>query len=291
MAFEDTQDTSTGTAPHIDSAMPSYAVIGGSRGIGVELARQMAANPRNTVFVTVRNRASFTHLNALSNESFNKNLHVIEADVVDHKAMKTAASEVARINGGTLDILIENAARVNTPNMYRGLTDYEDDDQLDEEFIEAFRVNTLGVIHSVNAFLPLLRKGTTRKIMIVSSGAGDRDSAWKARIESFAAYGTIKAAVNMVATKHAAALESEGFIVFTIGPGYVDTSATSPVELDAFSQAKMAKMAANFHRVNPNYEHKSKPIDVAAKWLLNAIDSAGPQDTGTYWPSTKSSAT
>jgi len=83
----------------------------------------MAANPRNTVFVTVRNRASLTHLNALSNESFNKNLHVIEADVVNHKAMKAAASEVARINGGTLDILIENAARVNTPNMYRGLTD------------------------------------------------------------------------------------------------------------------------------------------------------------------------
>lgn len=88
-------------------------------------------------------------------------------------------------------------------------------------------MNVLGVIHSVNAFLPLLRKGTEKKIVVMGSEGGDCDMVWKSRLSNVAAYGVTKAAENMVATKYAAELESEGFIVVSISPGMVDVSGTA----------------------------------------------------------------
>ena len=88
-------------------------------------------------------------------------------------------------------------------------------------------MNALGAIHSVDAFLPLLRSSTTKKIIIISSGAGERDVVWRARMAELAAYSVTKCAENMVMTKYAAALEPEGFIVAAVSPGKVDVSATA----------------------------------------------------------------
>ena len=88
-------------------------------------------------------------------------------------------------------------------------------------------MNVLGVIRSVNAFLPLLRKGAQKKIVIIGSEGGDCDMVWKARLSKVAAYGVTKAAENMVAIKYAAELEGEGFSVASISPGMVDVSGTA----------------------------------------------------------------
>lgn len=46
-----------------------------------------AANASNVVFVSVRNKAKSTHLNEVVAKSTG-NIHVLEADVVDHRALK-----------------------------------------------------------------------------------------------------------------------------------------------------------------------------------------------------------
>lgn len=84
----------------------------------------------------------------------------------------------------------------------------------------------MGVIHSVNAFLPLLRKGPTKKIIIMSTQGSKPDIVFKLRIPTMAAYGTTKAALEMVMVKYAALLEKENFTVVSICPGLVDTTAT-----------------------------------------------------------------
>lgn len=85
--------------------MSSYAIIGGSRGIGLELVRQLVCtqqadhiphglrgtqsdNSENIVFVTVRNIATSVHLSSFVSQSGRKNVHVLQADVVDHHALK-----------------------------------------------------------------------------------------------------------------------------------------------------------------------------------------------------------
>lgn len=72
----------------------------------------------------------------------------------------------------------------------------------------------------------MLRKGATKKIIVISSGGGVRDVVWKGRYYEAAAYSVTKSAENMVMTKYAAQLEEEGFTVASICPGTVDITGT-----------------------------------------------------------------
>ncbi|KAI0351228.1 NAD-P-binding protein [Trametes cingulata] len=205
--------------------MPSYAVVGASRGIGLEFVHQLAKKPNTTVYAVVRNVAS-SLLEPVVAE--HKNVHVIQGDVVDHRSMTRAAEAVFALSGGVLDVLIHNAARLDGAKIFRGYDDYTDLDELDEDLIDAFKVNTLGIIHGVSAFLPLLRRGTTKKIIILSTvGASPKYTvAWGAA--TGVAYSITKASGVMVAAKYAAGLKHEGFLVVSIHPGVVDTSGTAP---------------------------------------------------------------
>ena len=119
-------------------------------------------------------------------------------------------------------------------------------DQLDSDFISAvwlrvrsrirrmliaafalqFKINSLGPIHSIKAFLPLLRASTTRKIIVIGSGAGDVKYNRDVGIANMAAYGMTKAAGLIATTKFAAQLKDEGFVVVTLSPGLVDVTGT-----------------------------------------------------------------
>ncbi len=92
---------------------------------------------------------------------------------------------------------------------------------------EQFKVNTLGVIHSVTPFVPLLRAGPTKKIVVIGTGGGDPKSVLAVGIKNMLAYCATKAAAVMVATKWALELKDEGFVVVTLTPGLVDTSGTT----------------------------------------------------------------
>ena len=82
------------------------------------------------------------------------------------------------------------------------------------------------MIHSITAFLPLLRAGSTKKIVVVSTAGADPGFVRKAAIADMAAYGMTKAAALIAATKWAVKLQDEGFIVVSVSPGLVDTAGT-----------------------------------------------------------------
>ncbi|KAI0761785.1 NAD-P-binding protein [Trametes elegans] len=211
--------------------MPSYAVVGASRGIGLELVRQLAAKQSTVVFAIARNTGA-PHLQRVA--ANHKNVHIVQGDIVDHHSIQSAAERVAELSGGGLDVLIHNAALMTSATIHRSFSDYTNLDELDADFNEAFKVNTLGAIHSAAAFLPLLRRGTLKRLVFISSGAADPALAVKLGIPDMVAYSTTKAATAMAAAKYAAALKSEGFTVVSMRPGVVDTSATAdPKEAEA----------------------------------------------------------
>jgi NAD(P)-dependent dehydrogenase (short-subunit alcohol dehydrogenase family) len=82
-------------------------------------------------------------------------------------------------------------------------------------------------MHVINAFLPLLRTGTTKRIVAISSAAGDLDFVLRSREALLASYAASKAALNVVIAKYAVNLASEGFICVSLNPGMVDTEQTS----------------------------------------------------------------
>ncbi|KAI0364050.1 NAD(P)-binding protein [Pilatotrama ljubarskyi] len=99
--------------------MPSYAIVGASRGIGLEFVRQLARKPDATVYAIVRNVNS-PHLQPVMAE--HSNVHAIQGDVVDHRSLARAADRIAALSGGALDVLIHNAARLNDAHFVYGFS-------------------------------------------------------------------------------------------------------------------------------------------------------------------------
>lgn len=71
------------------------------------------------------------------------------------------------------------------------------------DFNAAFSTNVLGPVLTTNAFLPLLKKGSLKKVLTLSSGFGDEEFNLKAGTWQQSAYCASKAALDMVNVKFA----------------------------------------------------------------------------------------
>lgn len=147
----------------------------------------------------------------------------------DYKSLNAAAAETAKITGGSLDYLIVNGVYQNQEENFLSGTEFiGKEDLLLEALTESTKVNVAGTIFSVNAFLPLIRKGTTKKITVISTGLADLDAAQRSNLPCSIAYSSSKAAVNIVVARYAAELKSEGVIFLALSPGFVNTRDDKP---------------------------------------------------------------
>ncbi|KAI0373559.1 NAD-P-binding protein [Pilatotrama ljubarskyi] len=253
-----------------------YAVVGASRGIGLEYVRQLAGRADAVVFAVVRNKASSKHLTVTA--AGLGNVHIVEGDVVDARSISRAAEEIASISGGKLDYLIHNAARMDISLFFRGYDDYANMEELDSDFIDAFKVNTLGVIHSIAAFLPLLRAGQAKKIIVISTGGADPGSITNFGIAGMVAYGTTKAAAVMASTKWAVQFKNEGFVVVSLTPGLVDTTGTIGDSGDPEGHDRLVKAADALREAGSTLQLETPAQSVAKQ--LQVIENLTSSDSG-----------
>ncbi|KAJ7083240.1 NAD(P)-binding protein [Mycena epipterygia] len=253
--------------------MSSYVVTGAARGIGLEFVAQLSADSSNTVFALVRDKSNATALRSLPG----RNITILEGDITNPDSLKIAASVVAETTGGTLDYLINNAAIHNRSKTT--LDAFPTTEALEHELLDYFRVNTLGTINTTNAFLPLLRAGTVKKVITLSSGAASPDLITATGSAGQVGYAISKASLNMAVTKFAVALKAEGFVFLALSPGIVDTAPAprTPQELEeykVFTQALAAKLAPGF----------AGPITPRASvtMMLNVIYRWTVEDTGAF---------
>ncbi|KAI0696852.1 NAD-P-binding protein [Cerioporus squamosus] len=259
--------------------MTSYAVIGASRGVGLEYVRQLAAKPSSTVFAVVRSAAKSTHLQAAVKSL--KNVHVLEADVADYASLEKAAKQVAAVTGGKLDYLIHNAARLESEADQKGIEAYPNMDELDADFIASFKINALGVIHSISAFLPLLRAGPTKKIVVISSPGADPKIVRKSGLADVVGYACSKAAGLMATTKYALKLRDEGFIVVAVSPGLVDNSGTVGENGDPSVHAVFEQLAGLLSK-NFGVPVPLETPEQSVSAQVELIDGLKPSDNGLF---------
>lgn len=81
-----------------------------------------------------------------------------------------------------------------------------------------------GVVNTITAFLPLLRKSAIRKVISLSTGMADLDFASDFGIPVAAPYSISKAALNMLVVKYHNIYKSEGLLFMGISPGLVATA-------------------------------------------------------------------
>ncbi|OCT50329.1 hypothetical protein CLCR_07493 [Cladophialophora carrionii] len=195
--------------------MPSYLVTGANRGLGL-----LAKDPANTVVGIVRDKAAADK--AVAADGF-KNVTMVEAAIADYKSLLKARDEVAKITGGSLDYLINNAAFIDRKTMGKALDEFDNEaEMLEDALVESFRVNAVGVIHTINVFLPLVKKGSAKKVVLISSGMAD-PALINSGIAADAPYTISKAAANTAIYKYNAKYKKEGILFFALSPGVVAT--------------------------------------------------------------------
>ncbi|EXJ62282.1 hypothetical protein A1O7_02715 [Cladophialophora yegresii CBS 114405] len=200
--------------------MPSYLVTGANRGLGYGFVQYLAKDPANTVIGIVRDKATADKSVAADGL---KNVTMVEAEIANHKSLVKARDEVANITGGSLDYLINNAALIDRKTAGKALDEFDNKTELLEDaLMESFRVNVVGIIHTINVFLPLVKKGSAKKVVLISSGMAD-PALINSGIAAGAPYTISKAAANTAIYKYNAKYKKEGILFFALSPGIVAT--------------------------------------------------------------------
>jgi NAD(P)-dependent dehydrogenase (short-subunit alcohol dehydrogenase family) len=183
-------------------------VTGANKGIGFEVARQLAGKGFQ-VFIGARNRdAGRKAADEIAKKGGEATF--LEIDVADNASVTAAAREFARATGH-LDVLVNNAGIiVDGDNAILVISD--------ELFRKTLETNTLGALRVTRAFAPLLKKSKAPRVINVSSGGGQLTGGadgWSP------AYCISKTALNGVTSQLATALPK--FAVNSVCPGWVRT--------------------------------------------------------------------
>ena len=188
--------------------MKTALITGANKGIGHEVARQLAAKGFH-VFVGARNAKAGRKAAEDIGKKCGK-ATFFEIDVADNDSVTTAAREFLNI-ADHLDVLVNNAGIiVDGDNAILEISD--------DLFRKTLETNALGALRVTRAFAPLLRKCKAPRVINVSSGGGQLTGGadgWAS------AYCISKTALNGVTVQLAAALPK--FAVNSVCPGWVRT--------------------------------------------------------------------
>ncbi|KAL1683356.1 hypothetical protein EV122DRAFT_201673 [Schizophyllum commune] len=187
-----------------------YLLTGANRGIGLGLAKQIAARTDTILFAGARDPDRATDLHALA-AAHPGRVHVLKVVSAD-KANNAAAVEEVRRVSGRLDVVIANAGM---SDCFKPALEVPP-----EEIVRHIEVNTNGPLILFQETYALLRSSAKPKFIVVSSGMGSITIGANLPVNTYA-YGASKAAVNWVTRKlhH----DFPDFIIFPINPGGVDT--------------------------------------------------------------------
>jgi NAD(P)-dependent dehydrogenase (short-subunit alcohol dehydrogenase family) len=192
-------------------------VTGANKGIGFEVARQLAASGC-TVLLGARNQAlgeeATTRLKAQGLD-----VRYLAIDVANHATIATAAATITAAFGH-LDILVNNAG-INDP------ADGPPSSVSLDAVERVFRTNFLGPVAVAEAMLPLLRKAPSGRIVNVSSGLGsltqNGDPTYPFAATKLLGYSASKAALNMLTVQLAYELRDTPVKVNSADPGFTAT--------------------------------------------------------------------
>jgi NAD(P)-dependent dehydrogenase (short-subunit alcohol dehydrogenase family) len=218
-------------------------VTGANKGIGLEIARQLAREGI-AVFLGARDeergRAAAEKLRAEGLDA-----SPLPLDVTDDASVAAAAARLER-SPGRLDILVNNAgiaiddgppSRVSLDVVRR-----------------TYETNVFGIVRVTQALLPLLRRSDAGRIVNLSSGLGslalNTDPSYAyARVKALA-YNSSKSAVNAITVQFAHELRETPIKVNAADPGYVATDmnrhqGVRSVEQGAATPVRLATLPAD----------------------------------------------
>lgn len=195
-------------------------VTGANKGIGLEIARQLA-QAGVLVLMGARDQGrAATAVQDLAAQGLTA--HALLIDLNDHASIATAAQEI-EARHGRLDILVNNAGIVDAADGPPGTSSAEAARRIMD-------TNFVGTLAVTQALLPLLRQAPAARIVNLSSSLGsltvNGDPASPYYAARLIGYNASKAALNMLTVQLAAELRGTAIVVNSVSPGYVKTDLT-----------------------------------------------------------------
>ncbi|KAH6605880.1 hypothetical protein Trco_005033 [Trichoderma cornu-damae] len=256
--------------------MPSYAITGASKGIGREFVRQIALqSPSNTVIAVVRDPESPSNRDLAQ---AHPNVHLVKGDVTDPQSILAAAEEAGGILGGKLDVFVHNSNAIDRPTFPLPPSKIPFDVEAARQFYDApFRTAVYGGAWATNAFLPLVEKGSLKKIVHITSMMADTGVILNGGADYGVAYAVAKAGMNIQVAKYAVELAPKGIKTVAICPGWVDTfeGPNTPERAETIKA-----MLKQLQKIQPEVE-RQMTVEESIPPLLKVIESLDDARSGT----------
>jgi len=194
----------------------TYLVTGANRGIGLAVVKALA-QAGDRVFAACRKPDRSPELEALR-KAHPSALEPVELDAASDASVEKATKAVGA-KADAMDVIINMAGILPRPH----------DQPLEKldftQCREAFETNALGPLRISRAFLPLLRLSKNPRVVNVTSGCGSLSGKADGH---FYAYGTSKAALNMLSRTFAFEFKKENITCVALDPGWVKTDMGGP---------------------------------------------------------------
>ncbi|XP_054165646.1 C-factor-like [Oppia nitens] len=217
-------------------SLQTVLVTGGNRGIGLELVRQLLAepNPPKHLITTTRPTTNRVELDTLVAQ--HPNLHVLHMESKAYDSFAATggiADQIQQIVGTRgLDTLIINAGIAISKEL---------DNVTANDMIENFEINTVSPLMLTKALLPLLKVASVQRktaVVNISSRVGSIELAkpkpegqWFSRYP----YRCSKAALNMISQCLSNDLKQDNIYVISMHPGHLKTQLggpTAPIDVN-----------------------------------------------------------
>jgi len=226
-------------------------VTGASRGIGQATARRLARSCHHVILTARDARGVEEGADRLNREGFAAS--ALQVDVTDDVSVRAAADHVER-RFGHLDVLVNNAGVLPEAT-------HEPPEAVDAAMFRAtFETNLFGAVAVLEAFLPLLRKSPSGRIVNVTTTMGSLTDQTNPGSPYYGAvlpaYQASKAALNNVTIALAKSLVDTSIKVTSVCPGFVQTDLTpanrTQAPLTATEAADVLHLAATLPHHAPS---------------------------------------
>ncbi|EIT76283.1 putative short chain-type dehydrogenase [Aspergillus oryzae 100-8] len=194
--------------------MSNVLITGSSRGLGLELVRQLASGECQGGIVIAAARKCSPELRDLISHSHGSVVFV-PLDLTDERAITKSVTAVqSALKEKSLDVLI-NCAGVHSETQGKLVHMCDLDYHLS--------VNVVGTHNVIRQYLPFMRDSKVKKIANISSAYGSLANASDVAYAPCPAYKISKAALNALTVQYALSYKDDGFIFLSVNPGWLQS--------------------------------------------------------------------
>ena len=203
----------------------SVVITGGSRGLGLEIARILAAEGASLTLIS-RDEHELARARR-SLEATGADILTVRCDIAQFEEVEAAVRQVVD-HHGRLDVLINCAGIIQVgPMEHMALADYE----------AAMNVHFRGPLHTMLAALPYMRRQHGGRVVNIASIGG------KVPVPHLAPYAASKFALVGLSSSLCAELASDDILITTVSPGLMRTGSPINASMKGQHEAEFAWFA------------------------------------------------